>query len=754
MGLFGSKYKTTVATTVSRVIEDKVLPDSVKTGVLSALIQDGSTTDYIMEELAASLGSKFSAFYKYGKNHYVNGVPSGEFLRANACKDDVEAVLSTLEGVPIRTTYCSYGPPNASHIGWVKAIELYGLNTETNELTTLSAVKGFPVYMHDLQYVIPSSQVNEITLSTLEQWGTAPNTGFTPKRSIGSSTAGSLGKYSALIQDSSATEDYFKLIYVWEDVVTVDEVTTKTKMEESITFLNNFYIDDANYFQARYVKEGVPKYFMYLDDSNIYPSLDAFYTTANTTGGTFFPLAYFRFNKLAVDANKNSQDYLTNKKLLKTIGIDYDEVATNINSNPDIANVEQAMMMMGVPATTTNEIEQMYLFDFFKSVYSAVSTSEANTSPNFSSIAALLNEGKANSNNGADSVPMSSMIIQDKKFKLTLNHAGIYKSMMIGSIGTVGSHTSEVQTSTIGQVFKDFAGNNLTNNLAATLHIYRKQITTNVYEEYRVADLKVTYYIYGEYAVTADESDDILLIPIDKAITDNYSIIEKEKLFSRSLHFVFNTRIVTEIKWYQTGVFKIFLIAVAIVISYYTGGAAASLVTALVAGSVTTVLLIVLEMLVIQLLFSYLFKLFVKAVGVKLAFLLAIAAAIAGVYQAADAGTITNIWAERLLMISSGLTAAGQTVIQDEMNDLIGEMSAYEKEMKKEMELLEEKILALDTSAHLSPFIVFGETPDEFYNRTIHAGNIGILGIDAVSNYVAMQLRLPDISTIKQFEGA
>lgn len=754
MGLFGSKYKTTVATTVSRVIEDKVLPDSVKTGVLSSLLQNGPTADYVMEELASSLGSKFNSYYKYGKNRYVNGVPSGEFLKANECKEYVEAVLSTLEGIPITTTYCTYGPPNASHIGWLKVIELYGLNTETNELTVLSALKGFPVYMGDLQYVVPTAQIAELNPLTLEQWGVSPNTGFTPKRTIGSATAGSLGKYSAIIHDANASEDYFKLTYVWEDITVVDEVTTKTKVEESITFNNNFYSDDANYFQARYIKEGVPKYFMYLDNSGTYPTLDAFYTTANTTGGTFFPLAYFRFNKIAVDSNKNTQDYITNKKLVKTLGLDYDEVCTNINGNPNIADVEQAMMMLGVPASTTNKYEQMYLFDFFKSVYNAVSTTTANTSPTFSSIAALLNEGKANSNNGADQVPMSSMVIQDKKFKLSLNHAGIYKRMVVGSIGTVGTHTSEVQNSSTGQVFKDFDGNPLTNALATTLHVYRRQITTNIYEEYKVADLKVTYYIYGEYSVTADDTDDILLIPVDKSITDTYTILEREKIFSRALHFVFNTRIVTEIKWYQTGIFKVFLVAVAIVISYYTGGAAASLVTAIAAGSVTTVLLIVLEMVVLQLVFAYLFKLFVKAVGVKVAFLLAITSAIAGVYQAVDAGTLTNIWAERLLMISTGLSSAGQVVIQEEMKDLLGEMSAFEKEMKKEMELLEEKILALDTSVHLNPFIVFGETPDEFYNRTIHAGNIGILGIDAVSNYVSMQLRLPDISTIKQFEGA
>lgn len=754
MGLFGSKYKTTVATTVSRVIEDQVLPDSVKTGVLSALLQDGQATDYIMEELAVSLGIKMNSYYKYGKDYYVNGVPSGEFLRANECKDDVEAVLSTLEGIPITTTYCTYGPPNASHIGWLKAIELYGLNTETNELTVLSTLKGFPVYMQDLQYVVPTAQIEEINPLSLEQWGISPNTGFTPKRTIGSLTAGSLGKYSAIIHDANASEDYFKLTYVWEDITVVDEITTKTKMEESITFNNNFYTDDANYFQARYIKNGLPKYFMYLDDSELYPTLDAFYTTANTAGGTFFPFAYFRFNKTAVDANKTTQDYITNKKLVKKLGVDYDELCSNINANPDIADVEQAMLIMAVPASTTNEYEQMYLFDFFKSVYNAVSTTTANTSPNFSSIAALLNEGKANSNNGAGRVPMSSMVIQDKKFKMTLNHAGIHKAMIVGSIGSPGTHTSEVQTSTIGQTFKDFAGNSLTNALGTTLHIYRKQLTENIFEEYRVVDLKVVYYIYGEYSVTADETDEILLIPIDRAITNTYSIIEREKIYSRSLHFVFNTRVVTKIKWYQTGVFKALLLIVAIIITIMTDGAGAELIALVTAGAYTAAVILVLKIIVVQLVMGYLFKLFVKVVGIKVAFILAIAAAIAGVYQAVDTGTITNIWAERLLMISTGLTSAGQVAIQDEMNDLIGEMSAYEKEMKKEMELLEEKILALDTSAHLSPFIVFGETPDEFYNRTIHAGNIGILGIDAVSNYVSMQLRLPDISTIKQFEGA
>ena len=92
MGIFGSKYKTTVSTTVSRVIEDRILPDSIKAGVIAAGLQSGKISDFVLEELSSSLGLTFGSYYKYGKNHYVNGLPSGSFLKSNSCKNDVEAV--------------------------------------------------------------------------------------------------------------------------------------------------------------------------------------------------------------------------------------------------------------------------------------------------------------------------------------------------------------------------------------------------------------------------------------------------------------------------------------------------------------------------------------------------------------------------------------------------------------------------------------------------------------------------------------
>jgi len=746
LGLFGSKTKTTVATTTSRVIEDALVPNSIKTGLLKSLLENGNTVDYVMEELVGSIGSKANRMYKYAKDNYTHGLPSGAYLRSNDCKDEVQAVLSSIEGTAITTTYCHYGPPNSSHIGWLKAIELYGLNTTTNELTVLTTAKaGKKCYMVDLQVVVPAADIDKINPKAIEQWGTSPSVGFTPKRSIGSLSLSNIGKYSAVIADAGATEDYFKLTYEWMVETTENGITKKAYFQESVTFLNNSYEDDANYFQARYVKNGLPKYFMYKDDSGTHPSLDEVFTTENTTAGTFFPFAYLRLNKASVIANKTTPAYLTSKKMVKYLGMDYDQLGEGVDANPDIADVEQAIIMMAVPANTENKAEIRYLFDFFKSLHSALPTTTVNDPVRAETlgVAGILSKLLGNT-----SVPSSAMVIQDKQFKMTLAHSGIFRRRLAGSIGPVGFCNTTVTTNISTTTFKNFAGSVITNDTPLKSHIYRRQTSLNTYEEIQVADLKVTYFIYGNYSVTADETDDILLIPVDKAITDAYPLRLREELLSRSLHYVFNSRVVTKIKWYQTGVFKVFLVIVAIAITYFTGGAAfETIAAALAAGELTVVALTILTLIIENIIISYAFKLFVKVLGVKLAFVVAIVAAVYGAYQMIEAGSVSGApFAQELLQLSTGLSNAASAALQADFQDLLGDYTSFQKEMKEQLKTLDEAKALLDTSAHLSPFVIFGESPNEFYNRTIHAGNIGIAGLDSVTNYVDIALRLPDIN--------
>ena len=40
----------------------------------------------------------------------------------------------------------------------------------------------------------------------------------------------------------------------------------------------------------------------------------------------------------------------------------------------------------------------------------------------------------------------------------------------------------------------------------------------------------------------------------------------------------------------------------------------------------------------------------------------------------------------------------------------------------------------------------FGESPGDYFTRTIHAGNVGVVGIDSVAYYHDMALTLPRLS--------
>lgn len=64
MGLFSSKYVTSVGTSVVRVVEDDSIPQAVKAGAIKALFQDGNISDYVMEELVASIGVRAERMYR------------------------------------------------------------------------------------------------------------------------------------------------------------------------------------------------------------------------------------------------------------------------------------------------------------------------------------------------------------------------------------------------------------------------------------------------------------------------------------------------------------------------------------------------------------------------------------------------------------------------------------------------------------------------------------------------------------------
>lgn len=741
---FKSKKKTTVATSIVRVIEDPSIPDAIIKGVSASLLQNGDMIDYVKEELVTSLGMKAHTMYKYAKNNYANGLPSTKFFKTDTGTSAIESVVRSIySGQDVVMDYSKFGAANILHAAWQKMHEVYGYNKETNEIVSLTAAKGTPVYLVDLRIVVPAIETDEYNQDGIAQWGQPPKGGKTYTRELSSILNSRLASFTPVTLDPIAIDDYAIMDFEWQTSVTVGTVVTNTIHKESLIVPTTDLNQIDNYFMAHFYVDGVSTYWSYKLGAGTHPSLDDIYDVDDTPSGSFFPFIYYRLNKTATNINKESLEYKSSVKTVKKLGFNFEEVAEKINSNPDIADVEQAIMMFAVPAYTENLIEQEYLFNFFTMVHSNTANIPSSIPNSTRAAEGILARFFQN----LPGTVGNAMVIKDKKFKMTLNNSGINIRNRVGRVNQLGKErefSAEVFPSNTVRNFVNLDGTPSSEIFTGTTHIYKKQITPTIYREIQIKDLTMAYNVFEQYDTIAEGTENFLLIPLDMDITEEFSISDREELYARSLHFVFNSRVITKIKWYQTGIFKIFLYVVAIIITIYTAGGASAIFAAIAAMTATQLLIAAVVYLIKYLIVSLVFKLFVKVLGVKFAFVLAVAAAVLGIAGSQEGATgVTANFASELLMVGNGLISATGKRIQDDMQDLMNEASSYEKFMKEQTKLLDDANGLLNNSLRLDPMIIFGESPDDYYNRTVHSGNIGVVSIDMISTFVDVALTLP-----------
>ena len=751
MGLFSSSKETYVGATVSRVISDDLLPNSIHTGMAKGLFGEGGIIENVLEDVVSSVGVKAERMYRYGQTGYVNGCPQSTMLNAASGKDVVHGVIDQIAGGATTLEYYTLGRINNLHAGWQALVNEHGYNQTTNILGGLTAEKGVNVYLKDMVVVVVEVTTEELSNGSLELWGTPANAGMQPKQAIYLRGVLPLGKATPIQIDPSAGQDHVRVVYAWEEVIAkmTEGVTIQIKSmkEGSFTIPLAGYNTNADYFQAKYVLGETIGYFTYMQGQGTYPEIDAVFQPDYLGGGSYFPIGYFRFLKRNMIADKTAAEYKSSKKLMKYLGLDFDAVSESVIANPDINDVEAAMVMLAVPANTSDPLEQRYLYEYFRRLYY---TSGAVGLPYSSTANTILSFMK-------QPPPDTTIVIQDAKFKMALSFTGIYKKTVVGAIGAIKSHASgrawESHDTKVTEYVMNENGIEYPREYTVTYskpyHYYQRQITKDLFEEIRIYELKMTYHVWDHFTVIGDESDKVLMIPLDHAITEKYTILEREELYSRSMHFVFTSLKVVKVRWYQQEWFGIVLMIAAVVISAMTGFADGGTLAALVAGTMTVTQFIiavaigVIKMLVVR----EAFKLFVKAVGIEAAMVLAVVAAVAAGYDAYNAGSLQGApWATDLLKLSTGLSGGVSGVMDEKMAALRGESEKFQLFVEESQKELEEAQSLLGSPNALAPLVIWGESPDEYYQRTIHSGNIGVLAIDAIHNYVDTALTLPKFS--------
>lgn len=740
MGFFDGKIRTRVATTVSRVIEDKLIPNSVKSAVIESLYGDTDLLETLQDNLTKTIAVKAEKVYDYSEKNYIFGNPTGEIVSSVIVRTEVETILKTSLGNPnINVVYVKYGPANLTHIAWLKLVNDYGYKTKTNEITKLpkGASKSFPKLVNMILNVpFFLMQNGTYTEDSLKVWEYSAKYRGQFLNDSGRPISNQLfqelpewsytaTKASAIIHSSLLEETVIAGRFMIEREVPLDELVIDL----------SGYDMEADYFHVKYNIGDQEYFWMYKMGSGTYLDLDTYFEkpNRNKTMGSFYPFIYFRTNKRSMAADKNSPEYKSSKKIVDYLGMDFDLITKEIHKNPGIDDVEQAMMVMGVPALSTDPLELKYLFSFFDSLYQfqdnqyRYPSELMYSSDDFNGLRS--NEDLKN-----------AFWIQDKKFSMVLNNKGIFKKIRAGSIGSRGTCTVEFEYIEVDVKGTDNYGHLDIYKAYIPKFVYRKQTGIATYEEIEVIDLRLSYHIFEDLWTTGIGKEPSLLVPIDKTILDTFSAKDREYLCARSLHYVFNSRIEQKVSWYQSGAFQFVITAIAVVVGAYLS--IPYLVAQNLAAATFMQALIFIRGLIIKaIVSSFILKKVVEVIGIKNSVTLAAILVIASfVSPAANSTFIGN-----LSQVALGLLKKAGESIQEALKLLGEESTDFMKEIKNQMKLLEDVNDLLRPSLVMQPYIFLGEKPENYYNRTVHAGNVGALAVTAHLSELERMTRLPTI---------
>ena len=412
----------------------------------------------------------------------------------------------------------------------------------------------------------------------------------------------------------------------------------------------------------------------------------------------------------------DSKEYRDHIKWCNYLGLNYQSLCDSVQQNPeDLENTVQIAMMFGVETKGASAVEREYLFRYFSAMYDLASPG--------------VQYGTVGSSSGARNM---AQVIKDKYAEQVFSFSGIRRTLRTGVVAGLREYT----------------------RLGAG--IWAHQINETEYVEVQAYKVNLRNKILGKYGHDGKLDAATCRVPIDVAIMQSMSIIKKAELINHAAYLSINTYVEVETKWYQSGVFKIVLIVIAIICMFIPGLQPVGMALAVSAGA-TAVAIYLITTVLISLVIQYAITYLVDVLGIKNAFILAVIAVAATVFCAysgipMDQGT----WGGVLQSAATNLVTATQAAQQEQMMDLQKDMAQFAMTAKEKKDALQEQIDKyqadfnyIDAMAYVrrEPMIVFGENPQDFYERTVHTPNPGVACYAGVTNYITNKLKLPTIPT-------
>jgi len=676
-----SRTKTTYQSSTVLIFDDK--KGLVKSTVLASTVQNQNIAEALQTNLINGIAAQGRAMYAYGKRGDINPA-NGYYL-----------------GLPSGSK--AYIPT-----GIQSTIKLI-IEAEIGH--RISLINSFLDKNNAAHYAHEYMQANY-------DWDSGSNIVSNPPFNSGGATV--TFDYAEVVADNT-----IKIFYAYGAQKHEQELIVTDLTEEKLYYYATYYLVDN-----RGQVTGEPLYWRYQEDTGVHYQLNVEAPLEDLVS-PYYPIVPLRQDKvdLALPATRNEAEYQSSKQCLRYIGVNIDDLVDSVNDSPDIGSVDHAYVMLGIDVASEEENSKLYLFEFFNDLRSTSSTYKTDYDYWF-----------AHEQNNT-TPPVNTLVVADAKYRMELSWNYISRDLMSGNIAAVGSVVTAIASSS--------SINNPLYSYPTSTLIIRKQIDTSNYIELQVKGLQHLNYVYGSNAVmttleeafSGDDEKQNFIIPLNQFIARNLGTIKSYDLMYDAIRIVFNSKIVTKLKWYQTNFFKLVVTIVAVAVAaygYVQGGM----------GLLSAIGIATIEALILN---SVLNKVAVQVadlVGEELSLILAIVATAYGV--TINTAGISVAGTSTLSMLNAalyGTTGLSNLRAQGKLRDLQREMEVLKTEQEEFdalYETLPEDPLTMYGigSEYTFSFDVVADSPTGYYTQAIHTGNAGILSVAATEYYVDSQLRL------------
>ena len=774
MGFFSTEDKITVFANTCHLSE--VNSDLYSDAVLYAILSNQSIASILTNVSANQMSGLVDTFHTYAKSSYTLGLPEASYTKSTTLSEaEVTAAIIADTGAAngIILDYHYVAPLNYNLMIAPYLIAIRGWDPNTGIVS-----------------ILPEEYQTSNTNPYLFE-GTVEKIVFNETNTQATITY-RVKRYIMAREDTDGDGTYMHDLFV-RDALYYFLFTDTVDIPTGLYYGRDYCVARYYVLDSGGVPSATANWWYYDISSNMYPALVP--ENAIDMETDLLPIVPIRYyNQSMVRPEVQETDlYKTSKTLLDKIGVDIDELASTLEENPNIADIDHAYVMFGVDLQSNEIASIYYMVEFFdyiadKAYYTVID--EINTKLNKYAAASWM-EGFSKTNiyqasTGTRTDPIvaaaettwqapdgsSSTIsttansslgsFEEYGLDVKIYYSYIRSELIVGSIGSVGHATKEW---VLGANQDPLFGVTYYDDSILTLKL---QITDTVYKRVTVKGLVHRNVIYDGKTVATRLTDVInsedehnFIIPIHYNLSKKLNSKLRSQLYQDSLVLVLNSVVKTSVSWYETGFFRMITMAVTMVISAVTAQYwLVSLNTAIALGTAA-----VLTYLMQSVFFSIAIQLALNVVadwvGPEVMAMLTVAVIALSVYaKFVKMPTIaflpsTAPAATQLLQLSVSVLSSVGSAYQNLIGDLASDALAFEEYKETKYEELEyytdllgeisvDSINLLNAQAYSTTLRQPAtQTPEEFYNLTIHTGNIGTLALSAPMTFCDIALTLP-----------